>query len=79
MIHERQSSEDLRMQLEDALSREERNMEDMEAIQMHLQVGIIIIIMMMMITIIIIILITKMYFPPNVLATNCNFLFILYA
>ena len=68
MIHERQSSEDLRMQLEDALSREERNMEDMEAIQMHLQVG----------KIIIIIMIIDIYFPRNVLA-NCNFLFQLYA
>ena len=56
------------MQLEDALSREERNMEDMEAIQMHLQVG----------KIIIIIMIIDIYFPRNVLA-NCNFLFQLYA
>ena len=61
------------MQLEDALSREERNMEDMEAIQMHIQVGKIIII-----TIIIVILIIEMYCPLKVLATNCNFLFQLY-
>ena len=62
------------MQLEDALSREERNMEDMEAIQMHIQVGKIIII-----TIIIVILKIEMYFPRKVLATNCNFLFQLYS
>ena len=38
LMNERQNSEALRQQLEEALGREDRNMEDMEALQIHIQV-----------------------------------------
>jgi len=37
LIHERQSSEELRSQMDEMIAREENNQEDMESLQMHIQ------------------------------------------
>jgi hypothetical protein len=37
LIHERHTSEELKMQLEEYMNREERNMDDIESLQIHVQ------------------------------------------
>ena len=38
MIHERQTCDELRMQMDEMLNREDRNMEDIDSLRVHIEV-----------------------------------------